>query len=349
MRQQLIDNPSTSSTRSARRRRGKGRASLQASTGCVSSRQVFQPTTRHQPKFTLTPVRKVVISLVMLAPMAALGTLCYALVENNLKLHQKNDELTGIANEVRTEIDLLSEEIETLQQRAGVVEGTATPKAGAAKVSSADSGKSEGNPASVSGGFETGRFETGGFKQSPSPRGGLAREADALDLLEDAKAQVPKLNKAKPLEATLAAEAAYPSGLPMTGSLDISSEFGLRNNPFGGGGFEVHEGMDFIGNVGDIIAATGDGVVTLAGPNGGYGNTVTIDHGYGYETLYAHMSKVSVKVGDRIKRGQIVGHVGSTGRSSGPHLHYSLYKDKKAINPRQVMNIPKNVLAAGSR
>ena len=182
----------------------------------------------------------------------------------------------------------------------------------------------------------------------------LFRSADALDLLEDAKAQVPKLNKAlesaaKPLEATLAAEAAYPSGLPMTGSLDISSEFGLRNNPFGGGSFEVHEGMDFIGNVGDIIAATGDGVVTLAGPNGGYGNTVTIDHGYGYETLYAHMSKVSVKVGDRIKRGQIVGHVGSTGRSSGPHLHYSLYKDKKAINPRQVMNIPKNVLAAGSR
>ncbi len=314
MRQQLIDNPSTSSTRSARRRQGKGRASLQASTGCVSSRQVFQPTTRHQPKFTLTPVRKVVISLVMLAPMAALGTLCYALVENNLKLHQKNDELTGIANEVRTEIDLLSEEIETLQQRAGVVEEI----------------------------------------DDPSPRGGLAREADALDLLEDAKAQVPKLNKAlesaaKPLEATLAAEAAYPSGLPMTGSLDISSEFGLRNNPFGGGSFEVHEGMDFIGNVGDIIAATGDGVVTLAGPNGGYGNTVTIDHGYGYETLYAHMSKVSVKVGDRIKRGQIIGHVGSTGRSSGPHLHYSLYKNEKAINPRQVMNIPENVLAAGSR
>lgn len=165
---------------------------------------------------------------------------------------------------------------------------------------------------------------------------------------------MPKLNKAldsaaKPLEATLAAEAAYPSGLPMTGSLDISSEFGLRDNPFSSGSYEGHEGMDFIGDVGDITAATGEGVVTLAGPNGGYGNTVTIDHGYGYETLYAHMSKVRVKVGDRVKRGQIIGHIGSTGRSSGPHLHYGLCKNKTAIDPRKLMDIPESVLAVEPR
>lgn len=243
---------------------------------------MLQSTAGHQSGAALTAFRRFTISLMFLAPMGALGTLCFALVQNNLKLHQKNDELTGIANEVRTEINVLSEEIETLQQRAGVLEDKTSPEADAAK---------ENTVAPISS------------VESDLPRGGLAKEVDALDLLKDAKAQVPRLNRAldsaaKPLEATLAAEAAYPNGLPLIGYLDISSEFGLRNNPFNSGSYEVHEGTDFIGNVGDIIAATGEGVVTLAGSNGGYGNTVTIDHGYGYETLYAHMSKVRVKVSE---------------------------------------------------
>ena len=287
------------------------------------------------------------LSLMFLAPMASLGTICYALVQNNLRLHERNSKLTGLANEVKAEIDTLSEEIETLRQRAGVAEDAAKEDAeDTAKedsVSSNDSSETETAPISASNG--TNRL---------LPQGGLGKEIDPLDLLKDAKAQVPKLNEAldstaKPLEATLAAEAAYPTGLPVTGHLDISSEFGVRSNPFSGGGYEVHEGIDFIGDIGDIIAATGDGKVVLAGPNGGYGNTVTIDHGYGYETLYAHMSKVEVAVGDRVKRGQIIGRIGNTGRSSGPHLHYSIYKEKKAINPRKLLNVPENTMAMGPR
>ena len=333
MRQQLIDRASNSSARtSTSRRRRRERAALKTNLERNSTRSNLQPAAQ-QPGVALTPMRGFMLSLMFLAPMGALGTLCFALVQNNLKLHQKNDKLTGIANEVRAEIDTLSEEIDTLRQRAGVEEGAETAAKG---------GFTQDESAASSHSLEV--------KESQLPQGGPAKEIDALDLLEDARAQVPKLNKAldsavKPLKATLAAEAAYPTGLPMTGYLDISSEFGVRSNPFSGGGYEVHEGIDFIGDVGDIVATTGEGTVVLAGPNGGYGNTVTVDHGYGYETLYAHLSSVRVKVGDRVKRGQIIGHVGSTGRSSGPHLHYSIYKDKKAIDPRKLMKVPENVLA----
>ncbi|MGI8933219.1 MAG: M23 family metallopeptidase, partial [Phormidesmis sp.] len=87
------------------------------------------------------------------------------------------------------------------------------------------------------------------------------------------------------------------------------------------------------------MTATGDGVVTAAGRNGGYGLSVTIDHGYGYKTLYAHLSKMKVGMGDRLKRGQVIGHVGSIGRSSGPHLHYSIHKNDEAVNPRQLLKL----------
>nr|WP_228024824.1 M23 family metallopeptidase [cf. Phormidesmis sp. LEGE 11477] len=101
----------------------------------------------------------------------------------------------------------------------------------------------------------------------------------------------------------------------------------------------MHEGIDFVGSVGAEIVATGDGVVTLSGHNGGYGIVVTIDHGNGYESLYAHMSKADVEIGQSIRRGEVIGYIGSTGRSSGPHLHYSLYKDEQPINPRQLLKL----------
>ena len=340
MRQQLLNKPSTSSTQFplekssliGGRRRRRERAIQKVS---LESNSQIKPT-RSRSGVALTPIRGFMLSLMFLAPMAALGTLCFALVQNNLRLHEKNAKLTGIANEVTAELDTLSEEIEVLQQRAGV--------AGEASVKDEKRSLPEDRTT----------LNSSRSRDVRLPKGGLAKEVDALDLLEDAKAQVPELNKAlasaaEPLEATLAAEAAYPNGLPVTGHLDISSEFGIRSNPFNGSGHEMHEGIDFIGDIGDIVAATAEGTVTLAGANGGYGNSVTIDHGYGYETLYAHLSKVKVNVGDRVKRGQIVGYVGSTGRSSGPHLHYSVYKDKKAIDPRKVMNMPENTLAVGSR
>lgn len=145
------------------------------------------------------------------------------------------------------------------------------------------------------------------------------------------------------LEATLEQEAdraaALPEGKPLAGRVEVSSEFGLRRNPFGGLSYELHEGIDFAGPVGQPILATGDGVVVTATYDRGYGNYVKINHGYGYETLYAHMAQLEVKAGDRVRRGEIVGTLGSTGRSSGPHLHYSIYRQGEAINPRRYLKL----------
>jgi murein DD-endopeptidase MepM/ murein hydrolase activator NlpD len=94
-----------------------------------------------------------------------------------------------------------------------------------------------------------------------------------------------------------------------------------------------HHGMDFTASVGTEIYVTGDGVVTDVGYSGGFGNRVTVDHGFGYKTIYAHMSKFSTKVGDVVKRGQVIGLVGNTGDSTGPHLHYEVHKNGQTVNP----------------
>jgi murein DD-endopeptidase MepM/ murein hydrolase activator NlpD len=95
-----------------------------------------------------------------------------------------------------------------------------------------------------------------------------------------------------------------------------------------------HEGMDFTAKIGTAIYATGDGVVVRAdAAAGGYGIHVVINHGFGYKTLYGHMLKYSVRPGQRVKRGEIIGYVGNTGRSTGPHVHYEIIKDGRKINP----------------
>ena len=97
---------------------------------------------------------------------------------------------------------------------------------------------------------------------------------------------------------------------------------------------KLHTGMDFSAKNGTEIYATGDGVVSkVRKSRRGYGNHVKINHGFGYETLYAHMSKYIVKRGQKVKRGEIIGYVGNTGTSVAPHLHYEVHKDKKKINP----------------
>ena len=94
-----------------------------------------------------------------------------------------------------------------------------------------------------------------------------------------------------------------------------------------------HSGMDFSAKIGTDIYATGDGKITMAGWKQGYGNCVMIDHGYGYQTLYGHMSKFKVRVGQKVKRGEVIGAVGNTGKSTGPHLHYEVIVRGRYDNP----------------
>ena len=113
----------------------------------------------------------------------------------------------------------------------------------------------------------------------------------------------------------------------------MASGFGYRSDPFTKIR-KFHAGMDFSARTGTPIYATGDGVVSKADNKmSGYGNRIIIRHGFGYETLYAHLSKYKVKPGQRVKRGDVIGYVGSTGRSEAPHLHYEVHKNGEVINP----------------
>jgi murein DD-endopeptidase MepM/ murein hydrolase activator NlpD len=113
----------------------------------------------------------------------------------------------------------------------------------------------------------------------------------------------------------------------------MASGFGYRTDPFTKKR-RFHYGMDFTAKKGIPIYATGNGIIKRAdNRSSGYGKHIRIDHGFGYVSLYAHLSKYNVRRGQKVKRGDLIGYVGNTGRSRGPHLHYEIFKDKKRINP----------------
>ena len=126
-------------------------------------------------------------------------------------------------------------------------------------------------------------------------------------------------------------EQVYPSGRPIKGGW-ISSGFGERTDPFTGK-LERHDGLDFAGKSGSDVMAVAAGVVTWAGDRYGYGKLVEINHGNGYHTRYGHNKKLKVKVGDTVKKGQVIALLGSTGRSTGPHVHFEVRKNGRVIDP----------------
>lgn len=126
-------------------------------------------------------------------------------------------------------------------------------------------------------------------------------------------------------------QARIPSIWPVGG--EVTDSFGLRRNPFGGGASELHDGLDIATASGTPVVATGDGIVSFAGTQNGYGQIVVIEHGNGLSTAYAHLSRIEVETGREIKRGEQLGLVGSTGRSTGPHLHYEVRVGQTPVSP----------------
>lgn len=127
-----------------------------------------------------------------------------------------------------------------------------------------------------------------------------------------------------------------PAGQPVRAS-NVSSGFGTRWHPVLGG-YRFHAGIDLVAPVGTLILATAPGIVTRAGWCGGYGLCVTVDDGNGYQTLYGHLSRADVIAGQDVTSGQRLGLVGSTGRSTGPHLHYEVRINGHPVDPRPYMN-----------
>ena len=121
----------------------------------------------------------------------------------------------------------------------------------------------------------------------------------------------------------------------------ITSIFGPRNDPFNRR-LSIHSGIDVRGQIGTPIYAAADGTIQFAQYNGGYGNMIIINHGGRYETLYAHLSKIDVEAGDKVRKGDVIGALGSTGRSTGPHLHYEVIKDGVAVDPELYLNFFSN-------
>ncbi|HVF88984.1 MAG TPA: M23 family metallopeptidase [Blastocatellia bacterium] len=157
----------------------------------------------------------------------------------------------------------------------------------------------------------------------PETVAGLDRAADQLER------DVRQINDR--MRSDLLRLASIPAGLPINGY--VTDGFGIRSNPFSGESREVHEGLDIAADFGTPVSSTADGLVIWAAPHGGYGNLVIVFHSNGITTRYGHLSKITVEPGQRVKRGEQVGHVGSTGRSTGPHVHYEIRVNDQSVDP----------------
>lgn len=282
-------------------------------------------------KFSVSPIL-IILGLSMAAvPAVWAGKTFYA-------LQQRHDQLSESAAEVLEELEVLDGEVEKLRQRAGL------SKAERQQVKLEVLDEEVKKLRQRTGLSQVGRQQI--KLEDKGGKGGVAVVLDTEQQLQFAKTRLPALasrlkQQVQPaLEKTLQAEearnAALPQGKPTKGHSPISSDFGLRPGPFGGRA-EIHDGIDLLGDYGSPIYATANGKIERAGYSGGYGYHVVIQHGYGYQTLYAHLSKLTVKPNTSVKRGQLLGFMGSTGRSTGTHLHYSIYRNENAVDPKPYM------------
>jgi len=240
-------------------------------------------------------------------PVVSVARLFQSMTYQNTELTRENRSLDRKAREILEDVQTLEKEINALQRRAGMTNDTAKDQR---------------------------QLQS----QLSLPQGGVPPHFDARLFLQSAQAQLPQLAQSlkgeiePALERTLDRENARPSGVPLKATTRTTSEFGRRRNPFGGGS-ELHSGLDFVAAYGSPIHTTAPGTVMKAELSRGYGYMVVVNHDYGFQTLYAHMSGLAVSPGDRIDRYHVVGYLGNTGRSTGPHLHYEVHRNSQPVDP----------------
>ena len=164
----------------------------------------------------------------------------------------------------------------------------------------------------------------------------LMKSLDQLQAKLDDRSEKLSVMETMLINRTLQ-EQTLPGGRPIKGGW-ISSLFGYRTDPMTGKR-EFHEGIDFAGKMGTPVMAVAAGIITWAGPRYGYGNLVEISHGKGYVTHYAHNSKLLVKVGEKVEKGEVIALMGSTGRSTGPHVHFEVLRYGRHLDPRKYLSL----------
>jgi len=194
------------------------------------------------------------------------------------------------------------------------------------RIAGLDSGEFDFNSEPAQGGPEGGDLATAGSIAMPDF---MSQLEDLSTQLESREQQLSLLENMI-MNHNLQAEV-LPAGRPIAKGW-ISSKYGMRTDPFNGKP-EFHKGLDLAGKEGSNIVAVAAGVVTWAGKRYGYGNLVEINHGKGYVTRYGHARKVLVKVGDTVKKGQIIAEMGNTGRSTGPHVHFEVWRNGHTVDP----------------
>jgi murein DD-endopeptidase MepM/ murein hydrolase activator NlpD len=220
----------------------------------------------------------------------------------HLRTQMENQQLHAEADRQRQELDRLNHRVEAVEDTSRKL----AEKSGVVQDNSAMPGT--GGPA------------------LPLDKNGLATLRAKMNRLE---------RDMRDYEKVLRERGYTPSIWPVDGKLD--SGFGGRRNPFGGGGYEFHSGQDIEAAWGSPVVAGASGKVTFVGWQNGYGQLVVIDHGGGLTTRYGHLSHIDVTQGETVSRGQFIARVGSTGRSTGPHLHYEVRINDEPVNPLQYL------------
>jgi murein DD-endopeptidase MepM/ murein hydrolase activator NlpD len=232
----------------------------------------------------------------------------------HLKIERENTRL-------RVENEKQRQQLENLENRVDAIEDTSRRIAEISGAPVEDEGESR--------------------QQGTSERGAggplVAMDAAAIAAVETRAVELEQELRA--YESALRERARIPSIWPVVGG-ETTDSFGGRRDPFGGGSSEFHSGQDISAERGTPVYAAGIATVKFAGTQSGYGQIVILDHGGGITTRYGHLSKIEVVAGQQLARGELLGRVGSTGRSTGPHLHYEVRINEEPVNPRAYLPAP---------
>ena len=268
---------------------------------------------------------------------AACGSICY--LYSQLADYRANAvefaEYKEHKNEQQVKLQQLVNDNETMLRNMAEISNL-EKKLRRAIIRDVDSSKLTGAALGTEPSSTSGYTGQGGSKQldAKATMGILAAQnANISRMLQQTKVSVSQL--LGEVEGRSGTMASFPNRWPTEGGL-VSSNYGGRKNPVEGG-FEYHSGLDIAVEFGTPVYATAAGTVEQAGLNGGYGRYVRINHGNGYETAYGHMSGLAVAVGQKVIKGEIIGFAGSSGYSTGPHVHYEVMVDGQNIDPYYVL------------